>query len=99
MMTLFDGIPDVFVEKYDAQFLEWARDFRTKGAKCAIVFDVLPGQVPALDVAGNLVWAGAWMTAQVETLRGKRVMVVRPATDWDRNLIETHCWNLRRWMS
>ena len=63
------------------------------------MFDVLPGQVPALDVAGNLVWAGAWLSAEVETFRGRPAMVVRPASDWDRNLIETHCWNLRRWMS
>jgi hypothetical protein len=64
------------------------------------VFDVLPGQVPTMDMSGNLVWSGAWLVAELETRSGKfNRMVVRPATDWDRNLIEVHCWQLRRVMS
>ena len=98
MHTIFDGIPDVFVDRYDGQFREWAASFRERGKRVAIVFDVLPGQLPTMDAGGNLVWAGAWLVAELETFRGGRAMVVRPATDWDANLIATHCWQLKRSM-
>ena len=105
MMTVFDGIPEVFIDRYTWQFEEWAASFRVRGRRCAIVFDVMPGQLPTMDAAGNLVWAGAWLVAELETRPGKgngmiavNRMVVRPATDWDRNLIEVHCWQLRRSM-
>jgi hypothetical protein len=97
MMTVFEGIPEVFIDRYTWQFEEWAASFRVRGKRCAIVFDVMPGQMPTMDAAGNLVWAGAWLVAELEGGSLPR-MVVRPATDWDRNLIEVHCWQLRRSM-
>lgn len=98
VITIFDGIPDIFIERYDAQFCQWAVEFRTRGRKVAIVFDVLPGQVPTMDVEERLAWSGAWLTADIEPFRGQQVMVIRPASDWDKNLIDMHCWNLKRVM-
>ena len=98
MITIFDGIPEIFVAYYDTQFCQWAQEFRARGRKVAIVFDVLSGQVPSLDVEDRLAWSGAWFTADIEPFRGQQAMVIRPATDWDKNLIEIHCWNLKRVM-
>jgi hypothetical protein len=100
MITVFEDIPEIFVDYYNTQFETWGREFRSRGRgkHCAIVFDVLPGQVPTLDVAGNLAWSGAWLTATLERVRGGQAMVIRPATDWDRNRIEMHSWNLKRVM-
>jgi hypothetical protein len=96
MITIFDGIPDIFVDRYDAQFVDWGRQFRVRGKRCAIVFDVLPGQDIPLDSEGRVAWIGAWLKAEVESLGGVTRVVISPASDWDRHLIETHCWCLKR---
>jgi hypothetical protein len=88
MITVFEHIPDVFVEHYDAQFQSWGRDYRARGRKCAIVFDLMPGETPKFDEEDRLVWSGAWLTADLELHRGQRVMMIRPATEFDRDLIE-----------
>ena len=98
MITVFEGIPDIFVERYDAQFEMWGREFRTRGRKCAIVFDRLPGETPSFDAADRLVWSGCWLTADIEEFRGHQAMIIRPASEWDKNMVEEHAWNLRRWM-
>jgi hypothetical protein len=38
VITIFEQIPEVFVEHYDAQFQAWGREFRARGELCAIVF-------------------------------------------------------------
>jgi hypothetical protein len=98
MITVFENIPDIFVEKYDAQFCQWGREYRKRGRKVAIAFDVLPGEALKLDQEGRFIWTGAWLTADVEQLNGRQAMVIRPASDWDKNLIEVHCWHLKRHM-
>ena len=45
MITVFERIPEFFVELYDAQFQIWAREFRKRGYECAIVFSRPPGTV------------------------------------------------------
>lgn len=87
MLTVFDQIPDAFVELYDAQFRTWAREFRRRGKRCAIVFHVKPGSVPILDGEGRRVVRGVWLEAQVE---GGGRMVIRPATEHDAEMIARH---------
>jgi len=96
MITVFDNIPNEFIDHYDAQLERWAREFRTRGKRCAIVFDVLPGQKPKRDEEGRLVWVGAWLKAEVETSRGTTRVAISPDTDWDKEMIERHSWDLRR---
>lgn len=91
MTTVFEKIPDLFVEIYDHQFQVWAREFRRRGSRCAIVFNPVPGVAPMRDEEGRLVAAGAWLTAEVDGsgARGPRV-VIRPATEWDAEMIARH---------
>jgi len=96
MMTVFDGIPEIFIERYDALFQKWGREFARRGRKVAIVFDRMPDEAAVKDEEGRDVLVGAWLTAEVDVR--DRTMVVRPATDWDRHMIDVHCSKLRRWM-
>jgi hypothetical protein len=82
MLTVFDGIPDIFVERYDALFRKWGREFARRGRKVAIVFDPMPGEERMVDEEGRTVLVGAWLTAEVED----HWMVVRPASEADRKL-------------
>ena len=43
MLTVFEKIPDLFVQHYDSSFQVWAREFRQRGHECAIPFDRKPG--------------------------------------------------------
>jgi hypothetical protein len=101
MVTVFDGVPDIFVERYDAQFRDWGRSYRARGRRCAIVFDLMPGEAMVVDEDGRPVMRGCWLDAAVddgEAGGGGTRMVVRPATEWDAAMIERHCWDLRRVM-
>lgn len=53
MITVFEHIPDIFVERYDMAFRTWASEFRKRGHRCAIPFDKLPGEPTLLDEAGR----------------------------------------------
>lgn len=87
MTTVFERIPDLFVELYDAQFQSWAREYRRRGNRCAVVFRPVPGVAPAVDAEGRIVMAGAWLTARVD---GPGRVVIRPATGHDEELIARH---------
>lgn len=91
MLTVFEKIPDLFVELYDAQFQLWAREFRARGRKCAIVFNPAPGSAPVFDEEGRLVAVGAWLEAQVETGLGEPRIVIKPASEHDAEMIARHC--------
>lgn len=96
MITIFEKIPDLFVEIYDPQFQLWAREFRQRGPKCAIVFNPAPGAKPVFDGEGRIVAAGCWLTAEVDRSRPQDVrVVIRPASDHDEEMIARHCAALR----
>lgn len=91
MLTVFERIPDLFVQLYDAQFQVWAREFRKRGRRQAIEFRRRPGAAVLLDVEGRPIQAGAWLVAEPD---GERV-VIRPATEHDAELIERHVRDMR----
>lgn len=99
MITVFEKIPDIFVQRYDAQFAQWAREFRTRGHYAAIVFDRMPGQGVVLGPDGEPVWRGAWFEAEVDRSRpdGVRV-VIKPRTEHDVEMVERHCREIGPWM-
>lgn len=92
MITVFEKIPDLFVQIYDAQFQVWAREFRRRGNKCAVVFRRRPGAAALLDCEGRVIEAGAWLQAHVE---GPGRVVIRPATEQDAELIARHVREMR----
>lgn len=91
MLTVFEKIPELFVEIYDRQFRTWAREFRRRGTRCAIVFNPVPGVAPARDGEDRVVAAGAWLSAEVDAAGtcGMRI-VIRPATEHDGEMIARH---------
>jgi hypothetical protein len=93
MITVFDGIPDLFVELYDAQFQTWAREFRARGRKCAIVFNPPPGATPKFDGEGRMVAEGCWLEATVDLPAGK--IEIRAASEHDAEMIARHCAAMR----
>lgn len=91
-VTVFERIPDLFVELYDFQFRVWARDFRKRGPRQAILFQRPPGAPLELDEEARVIQHGAWLVAEPQ---GDGVMKIRPATEQDAELIARHCHEMR----
>lgn len=92
MLTVFEKIPDLFVELYDDQFRMWSREFQKRGHYAAIVFNRPRGTPLVLGPDGKPVWVGAWLEATVdrEHPQNPRV-VIKPRTEHDADMIERHC--------
>jgi hypothetical protein len=91
MITVFERIPDFFVQLYDEQFQQWAREFRTRGQYQAIVFEPVPGRIALLDMHGQPVWKGCWLEAEVDRSQPQTPrVVIKPRTDHDAEMIERH---------
>jgi len=96
MVTDFERVPGFFVELYRDQFEMWAREFKVRGRRVAIVFNPPPGSTPVFDGEGRMVAAGCWLEAQVEITAGQPRVVIKPATDLDEEMIARHCAEMRR---
>lgn len=92
MITVFQQIPDLFVQLYDSSFQVWAREFRVRGPKCAVEFIRVPGAPALLDGEGRAIRKGAWLVAEPQ---GDGVMVIKPASERDAELIERHTREMR----
>lgn len=96
MITVFERIPDLFVELYDFQFQTWAREFRTRGKRCAIEFQRVPGQAVLLGPDGKPAQVGCWLEAEVDRSRPQEPrVVIKPATEHDEEMIAKHCRAMR----
>lgn len=99
MITVFERIPELFVELYDAQFQTWAREFRTRGKRCAIVFNPAPGAAPIHDDEGRLVAAGAWFEAEVDRSRPQMPrVIIKPASEHDEEMVKRHVVDMARYV-
>lgn len=91
MLTVFEKIPDLFVQHYDSSFQVWAREFKKRGERCAIPFDRVPGQPVILGPDGKPSWKGAWMVAEVDRSNPQMPrVVIRPEDEFAEHLIEKH---------
>lgn len=95
MITEFRGIDAStarrFMELYREQFEVWAREYRVRGNRCAIVFKSVPGAATLLDTEGRPVKRGVWLDAEVDAAGPEVRVVVTPATEHDAEMIERHC--------
>lgn len=96
MLTVFEKIPVLFVEMYDAQFGVWAQEFRKRGAKQAIEFAPVPGVPRILDAEGRPVQKGARFEAEVDRSGGEIRVVIRPASEHDEEMIARHVSEMKR---
>lgn len=89
--TDFKKIPPQFIERYKPQFEVWAREFRIRGKRQAILFERRPGAPSLLDAEGRVIQRGAWLEAEVDRSNPLNVrVVIKPATDHDEELIARH---------
>lgn len=96
MLTVFEKIPDPFVQAYDAQFQTWAREFRTRGVRCCVEFARRPGVPALLDGEGREIKRGAWLVAEVDRSRPQEPrIVIRPADDFAEEVIARHARELQ----
>lgn len=96
MLTIFEKIPDLFIELYDGQFQQWAREFQARGAFAAIVFNRVPGTPVILGMDGEPVWRGCWLKAEVDRSRPQMPrVVIAPRTEHDAEMIERHVREMR----
>lgn len=96
MITVFEKIPDPFVQAYDGQFQTWAREFRTRGTRCCVEFMRRPGAPALLDGEGREIKRGAWLTAVVDKSRPQEPkIVIRPADDFAEEVIAKHTREMR----
>lgn len=96
MITVFEKIPDLFIEMYDDQFKTWAHEFQKRGPYAAIVFNRVPGRPVILGADGEPVWKGAWLEADVDRSQPQMVrVVIKPRTEHDAEMIEKHCREMR----
>lgn len=101
MLTVFERIPDLFVQHYDMSFQTWAREFRARGAECAIPFDRPPNVPAVLDAEGRAIFRGAWLVADVDrSLPQQPRVVIRPKDEASQAAIERHTAEMaRHWVS
>lgn len=100
MLTVFERIPDQFVQAYDAQFQTWAREFRTRGPRCCVEFTRPPGTPVLLDGEGRPIKRGAWLVAEVDKSKPQEPkIVIRPADDFAEDVIERHTKEMQRFWS
>jgi hypothetical protein len=93
----FERIPEPFLRHYAEQFQIWGREFKSRGRRCSIVFDLPPGAVPEKDSEGRSIWRGAWFEADLdwENPADPR-LVIRPADEHAEQLIEQHTAEMRK---
>lgn len=99
MLTEFRGISSStaqwFLHHYREQFSVWAHEFRLRGSKCAVIFESLPGRPVILDAEGRPVQRGVWLEAELDRDGIEPMMIIRPATENDGEMIERHCREMK----
>lgn len=94
MLTVFEKIPDVFVEAYDPQFRAWARNFKKVGRVAAFRLQRPIDPLPFAKDQRRIV--GVRLEAEVDTSQPQNPrIVIRPQTDADEDAIKRHVFDLR----
>lgn len=94
MLTIFDRIPDFFVERYDDELTAWGKNFGKIGAVKTIVLregylaDLSPNEEQGAVLLAVL------LVAKMEKFRER--VTVSPKTEQDEALIRRHCEKLER---
>lgn len=94
MMTVFDRIPDWFVERYDSEICAWAANFSKIGPIKHIVLREghLSDSSPDPEQGPVLLRVG--LIAKMERLRDR--VTIAPADEQSEMLIAKHCEKMQR---
>jgi hypothetical protein len=92
-VTVFERIPDAFVELYDAQFRGWAANFKRVGRVAA--FRLKRPVDPLVVARDQRKIVGVRLEAEVD---GGRI-TIRPQTDADAEAIARHVVDMRQAMN
>lgn len=95
MLTVFEKIPDLFVQVYDPLFQQWARNFKRVGKKAVLKFRK-PLEPSALATDRRRI-VGVVLLAEVErNAKGVTTRVtIRPADEANEEAIRRHTAELR----
>jgi hypothetical protein len=94
MMTVFDRIPDYFVERYNAELCAWGANFSKVGPVKAIILREGQFADPSPDEEQGAVLLQVRLLARYERLKDR--MTVEPYTGQDEMLIARHCEKMTR---
>lgn len=98
MLTVFEKIPDLFVDLYDLELKAWARSFKTAGPRRGILLKPVPGAPVRMSPNPELGPAMIGVTLVAEyrgTIIGAERMVIRPAEESDEEAIRRHVEEMR----
>lgn len=94
MQTVFERIPEIFVEAYDRQFVLWARQFKETGPVVAFRLKVPVEALPFARDQRRII--GVRLKAELDVSQPQAPrMVITPQTDADEEAIKRHCFDLR----
>lgn len=88
VVTVFERVPDRFVELYDAEFQRWAANYSRIGRVGAI--KLKRPVAPLVLSADQRQIVGVRLTADVDKSRLPVRVVIRPQTDADEEAIKRH---------
>lgn len=94
MITVFEKIPDWFVERYDGELCAWAANFAKIGPVKGIVLREGPFSDLSPDAEQGAVLLQVKLIARME--RGRERVTVGPLTERDEVLIARHCEKMER---
>lgn len=94
MITVFERIPDFFVERYDEELQAWGRNFAKVGPIKAIIIKEGPFSDLSPDPEQGAVLIQVKLLAQMERTRGR--VTVAPLTEEDEAKIRRHCEKMAR---
>ena len=89
MITVFDNIPDFFVERYNEEIEAWAANFSKVGPVKQVILKEGPFADVSPDPEQGAVLIGVKLIAKMERVRGR--VTVSPMGERDEELIRKHC--------
>lgn len=95
MVTVFERIPEVFVEAYDRAFQDWARNFGKYGT--VVAFKLRKPLRPTVLMKDRRTVVGVRLKAEVERgLGGKATrIIIRPLDEENEEAIKRHSAELK----
>lgn len=91
-------LPEIFVQAYNEELVEWGRELSKHGRCKHIVLRKIPGEPVALNAHGTENYFGVDLIAEVMRLTDDEVrLLIKPETEVSKMLIAKHCEAIERY--